>query len=107
MIRQLLDIMHHAEQLPLTIHLGFPAQRKAVQPLVAAQVAKHRLHCCKSSRDHLPARIRIDFLFHPIDMIFTGIAIELLAADDFVQAFNYVGELFGGNTANFLADSPR
>ena len=77
MIRQLFDIMHQAVQLPLPIHLGFSAQRKAVQTLVTTQIAKHRLHRRKAARDHLPARIRIDFLFHPIDMIFTGIAFAL------------------------------
>jgi len=77
MIRQLLDIRHHAIQLPLPIHLGFSAQRKAIQTLIAAQVAKHRLHCCKAARDHLSACIGIDFLFHPFDMILTGIAFAL------------------------------
>jgi len=77
MIRQLLDIRHHAIQLPLPIHLGFSAQRKAIQTLIAAQVAKHRLHCCKAARDHLSACIGIDFLFHPFDMILTGIAFSL------------------------------
>ena len=77
MVRQLFNIMHHAVQLPLPIDLGFSAQRKAVQTLVAAQIAKHRFHRRKASRDHLPARIRIDFLFHQIDMIFTGIAFAL------------------------------
>ena len=67
MIRQLLNIVHHAIQLPLPIYLGLSAQRKAVQALIAAQVApqgdsdflrakarersyaKHRLHRCKVS----------------------------------------------------------
>ena len=74
MIRQLLNIMHHAIQLPLPIYLGLSAQRKAVQTLIAAQVApqgdsdflrakarersyaKHRLHRRKAARDHFLAQ---------------------------------------------------
>lgn len=39
MLRQLLDIEHHAIEPPLPIHLGFAAQRKAVQSFVATQVS--------------------------------------------------------------------
>ena len=74
MVRQLFAIRHHAVYLPLLIHLNFSAQRKAMQTLIAAQVAKHRLHCCKASRDHLLARIGIDLHLHQADMIFLGIA---------------------------------
>ena len=74
MIRQLLNIVHHAIQLPLPIHLGLSPQSKAVQALIAAQVApqgdsdflrakarersyaKHRLHRCKAARDHFLAQ---------------------------------------------------
>ena len=74
MIRQLLNIVHHAIQLPLPIYLGLSAQRKAVQTLIAAQVApqgdsdflrakarersyaKHRLHRRKAARDHFLAQ---------------------------------------------------
>ena len=77
MVRQLLDFMHHAVQLPLSIHLGFSAQRKAVQALIAAQVTKHRFHCRKPACDHQPTRIRIDFLLHPLNMILLGIALAL------------------------------
>lgn len=51
MFRQLLDIVHHAIQLPLPIHLGFAALRKAMQSFIAAQVAEYRLHRCKAARD--------------------------------------------------------
>ena len=53
---QFLNIMHQAVQLPLPIHLGFSTQHKAVQSLVAGQVAKYRFHCCTAARDHLSAR---------------------------------------------------
>ena len=62
--------MPQAVQFPLPIHLGFSAQRKAVQSLVAAQVAKYRFLCCKSARDHLSARFRINFHIHPAGVIF-------------------------------------
>ena len=39
MVRQLLNIMHHAVQLPLSVYLGFTAQRKAMQSFITAQVA--------------------------------------------------------------------
>ena len=81
MIRQLLDIMHHAIQFPLSIHLGFSAQRKAVQTLVPAQVAEHRLHCRKAACDHLAAGVRIDFLLHHLDMVIAGIAFALQESD--------------------------
>ena len=77
MMRQLLDIMHHAIQLPLPIYLGFSAQRKAVQTLIATQIAKYRLHRREAARDHLATRIRIDFLLHQLDMIIIGITLAL------------------------------
>ena len=40
MVRQLFAIRHHAVCLPLPIHLNFSAQRKAMQTLIAAQIAK-------------------------------------------------------------------
>ena len=41
---QLLDVVHRAIQPPLRAQLVFAAQRKPVPPLVAPDVAKHRLH---------------------------------------------------------------
>jgi hypothetical protein len=43
-MRQLLDVVHQAEELPLRIHLPLSSQREAIQPLVVADVAEHRLH---------------------------------------------------------------
>jgi hypothetical protein len=69
--------MHQAVQFPLPIHLGFSTQRKAVQSLVAAQVTKYRFHCCKSARDHLSARFRINFYLHPVGVIFLDVSFAL------------------------------
>ena len=44
MMRQLLNVVHQTEQMPLCVHLGLSAQREAIQLLVVTQVAKHRLY---------------------------------------------------------------
>ena len=69
--------MHHAVQLPLSIDLGFSTQRKAVQALVAAQITKHRFYRCEAARNHLSARIRINFHLHPVDVIFRDVSFTL------------------------------
>ena len=74
---QFFNIMHQAVQLPLPIHLRFPTQRKAVQSLVAAQVAEHWLDRRKAARDHLPSGIGINLCFHPVDVVFLVIAFAL------------------------------
>lgn len=44
MVRQFLDVVHQAVELPLRIDLLPAAQREAVEALVVAEVGKHRLH---------------------------------------------------------------
>lgn len=44
MMRELLDVVHQAVELPLRIAPLLLAQREPAQPLVVAQVTKHRLH---------------------------------------------------------------
>ena len=100
MIRQLLDIMHHAKQLPLPIYFDLPAQRKAVQTLITAQVAKHRFHRRKAARDHLSARVGIDLHLHQVDMIFLGIAFALQESD--LPCLGFLG-----GTQTFLASLAR
>ena len=100
MIRQLLNIMHQAVQLPLPIHLGFSTQRKAVQALIAAQVAEHRFHCRKAARDHQSTGIGIDFLLHPLDMILLFIAFSLQERN--LSCFGFLG---GAQT--FIAQRAR
>ena len=43
MMRQLLDVVNQAVQMPLRVHLGLRAQREAVQALVVAQIGEHGL----------------------------------------------------------------
>ena len=43
-MRQFLDVVHHAVELPLPIHLRSPSEREAVELFVVPQIAKHRLH---------------------------------------------------------------
>ena len=64
MVREFLNVVHHAIQLPLTIHLGFSAQGKPIQSFVAAQIAEHGFHCREATGDHVSTRVGIDFDFH-------------------------------------------
>jgi len=41
---KLLDVVHHAVQVPLRIDLGVASMIQASQPLVVPDVGKHRLH---------------------------------------------------------------
>ena len=52
---QLLDVVHHAVQIPLRIDLGASSVVQASQTLVVAKVAKHRLHRTKALAVQLPA----------------------------------------------------
>lgn len=55
-MRQLLDVVRQAVELPLRIHFLLPPQGKAVELLVVPQVAEHRLH-----RGEAPAVSRLSF----------------------------------------------
>ena len=44
MVRQLLDVVDEAEELPLPVDLRSTAQREAVEPFVVAEIAEHRFH---------------------------------------------------------------
>lgn len=66
MMRQLLDVVHQAIQLPLRIYF-FPApQCEPVQPLVVPQVAKHRFHDGKALAVLFPAFCTIQLALHPV-----------------------------------------
>ena len=65
-MRQLLDVVHQAEELPLRIDFLLPAQREAVQPLVVAEVAEHRLHRGEAPAIQLPSAFRIDGPLHAL-----------------------------------------
>ena len=63
-MREFFDVVHHAVQLPLSVDLGFAAQRKPIQSLVAAQIAEHGFHRREAARDHRFAGVGVDFDFH-------------------------------------------
>ncbi len=63
-MRQLLDVMHEAIQLPLRIHLGFPAQREAIQSLVVPQITEHRLYRAEALTVTTATVVAIDALLH-------------------------------------------
>jgi hypothetical protein len=44
MVRQLLNVVHQAVQIPLCADFGLAAQRESTQALVVPDIAKHRLH---------------------------------------------------------------
>ncbi len=43
-VGQLLDVVHHAVEVPLGVELVAPTQLEAAEFLVVPDVAKHRLH---------------------------------------------------------------
>ena len=55
---QLLDVVHETVQVPLRVHLGLAAQVEPVQPLVVADVGKHRLHGAHALAVQAPAQGR-------------------------------------------------
>ena len=64
MIGQFLDVMHHAIQQPLDIHLDLPAQGEPIHPLLSPDVGKHRLHHPQSFLVLPSAVIGVDLLHH-------------------------------------------
>ncbi len=65
-MRQLLDVVHQTEELPLRIHLLLPAQREAIQPLVVSEVGKHRFHGGEAPAIEPPASFGVDRPLHAI-----------------------------------------
>ena len=69
MIRQFLDVVHQAIQLPLALDL-FPAtQAEAVQALGCTDVAEHRFHHRHAVAVDLFALLAVDSLFHPVGVV--------------------------------------
>ena len=66
MVRQFLDVVYHAIELPLPVDLRTPSQREVVEPFVVAHIAEHRLYSGKASGDHLFAPGAIDSALHPL-----------------------------------------
>lgn len=66
LVSELFNVVHHAIKLPLAIDLGCSAQRKSVESLIAAQIAKHRFHGGEAAGDDLAPRIAVDLDLHPV-----------------------------------------
>lgn len=54
-LRQLLDVVHHAVQVPLGVDLGAPSVIQTGQSLVVPDIGKHRLHRANALAVELPA----------------------------------------------------
>lgn len=63
-VGELFDVVNQAEELPLTIDLGSPAQREPVQSLVVPYVRKDRLDGREALRVLRASRGRINLCFH-------------------------------------------
>src|SRR3990167_7588296 len=66
-MRQLFNVVHQAEQMPLRIDLGLATQGESVQALVITQVAKHRLDGGHALPVQLSSERTVDRLLHPFD----------------------------------------
>ena len=56
-VREFLNVVHQAIQLPLSVDLGFAAQRKTIQSFVAAQISEHGFHGGEATSDHVATRV--------------------------------------------------
>ena len=65
-MRQFLDVMNKAEELPLRIDLLLAAQREPIQPLVVSDVAEHRFHGGETPAIQHASALRIDGLLHEV-----------------------------------------
>jgi len=63
-VGQFLDVVDETIQRPLAVHLRAAAQRKAIEPLVRANIAEHRLHGGKPLPIRLASCWRIDARSH-------------------------------------------
>lgn len=65
-MRQLLNVMDEAIQLPLRIDLLLASQGKAVEPFVMPDVAEDRFHRCKASSVASLPFLAVDGSSHPL-----------------------------------------
>src|SRR5919198_158505 len=67
-MRQRLNIVDQAIQLPLAGNFNSAPQCEAVQPLVVPQVPEHWLRRRESSANHLPPTLAVELALHPRGM---------------------------------------
>jgi len=65
-VRQLLDVVHQAVELPLRVDFGSASQGEAIQFLVRSEIAEHWLHGSEAPADHLASALGIDLTSHAI-----------------------------------------
>ena len=71
-MRQFLDVVHQAIELPLAIDLPPSAQREPIQPLVVPDVAEDRFDGGKASSVAGLAFFAVDGFLHPVAVTFFG-----------------------------------
>jgi len=64
MMRQLLDIVNQAVEVPLRVHFWVRAQCETIEPLVMAQVRENRFYRRHSPCVQRSAAFAVDRLFH-------------------------------------------
>jgi hypothetical protein len=65
-VRQFLDVVHHAVELPLRVHLLPSAQGEAIEPLVVPEVAEHRFDRREAPAVECSTQLGIDGALHPV-----------------------------------------
>jgi len=68
-IRQFLDVVHQAIQLPLALHFFLTAQTEAIQALGRSDVAEHGFHHRHSVAVDLFASRAVNPVFHPVGVV--------------------------------------
>ena len=81
MIRQLLDVVHHALQMPLRVDLLASAQVQPCEPLVVPDVAKHWLHRADALAIEASALGRINGTSHALARMVRIAGFRLEAGD--------------------------
>lgn len=64
MMRQLLDIVNQAVQVPLRVHLRLRSQREAIQALVVPKVGEHGFHDRDAPSVEFSSAPAVDGAFH-------------------------------------------
>ena len=64
MMRQLLDVMHQAVELPLRIDLALSSEREPVELLIVPDITEHQFHRGKASPVSRPSFRAVDASFH-------------------------------------------
>lgn len=77
MMRQLLDVVNHAKQIPLRVHLWLGTQREPVQPSIVPQVSEDGFDDGDPPTVELAALLAVDRLLHALGVFQRRILILL------------------------------